>query len=458
MFISCPKDWARRLFSKCNLGDLRRTKRLMLVAANFANNVGQSVVQSSSNESEIKGAYRLISNEHINCEDIANSGFNASIEIAKKSENLLALEDTTDVSYCHSVASELGYIGNSLGHKTRGFMVHSIMLLDKDQEKTIGLVAQQRWKRKNEEFGKSAHKKTRLYSDKESYKWESASRAMQDRLGDQMSKVISVCDREADVYEYLHYKVSHSQRFIVRGKENRKLSDGERLLEYIENFKPIGAYQLNIPQKGGRTKRQATMEISHGTTQILPPKGKRKQYSAIDINVVICQESEPKGQKPLKWVLLTTEPTSTEQDIMEVIRCYELRWKIEEFHKAWKSGGTQVESLRMQISDHVERTAVILAFVAVRLLQLKELGEEREADASCTQLLTPLQWKLLWRKLEKRKPPKKIPNMKWAYQKLGRLGGWNDSKRTGRVGWNALWEGWFRLELMVEGYEIMQPS
>ena len=54
-------------------------------------------------------------------------------------------------------------------------------------------------------------------------------------------------------------------------------------------------------------------------------------------------------------------------------RVAQLRWKIEEFHLAWKSGGAQVEKQRMQTADNLERMAVILAFVAVRLLQLKEV-------------------------------------------------------------------------------------
>ena len=32
--------------------------------------------------------------------------------------------------------------------------------------------------------------------------------------------------------------------------------------------------------------------------------------------------------------------------------------------------------------------------------------------------------------------------------------GWFDSKRTGKVGWSALWEGWFKLEHMIEGAEL----
>ena len=64
--------------------------------------------------------------------------------------------------------------------------------------------------------GQNKQHATRAYEEKESYKWQRASQAMATRLGPQMSKVISVCDREADIIEYLRYKTDTQQRFIVR--------------------------------------------------------------------------------------------------------------------------------------------------------------------------------------------------------------------------------------------------
>ena len=46
---------------------------------------------------------------------------------------------------------------------------------------------------------------------------------MDERLGEIQKRVITVCDREADIWHYLHYKVSHGQRFVVRAAQNRRL-------------------------------------------------------------------------------------------------------------------------------------------------------------------------------------------------------------------------------------------
>ena len=46
----------------------------------------------------------------------------------------------------------------------------------------------------------------------------------------------------------------------------------------------------------------------------------------------------PQGETPLEWMILTSEPVSTERAAKTVVRYYESRWLIEEFHKAWKTG------------------------------------------------------------------------------------------------------------------------
>jgi hypothetical protein len=106
----------------------------------------------------------------------------------------------------------------------------------------------------------------------------------------------------------------------------------------------------------------------------------------------------------------------------------------------------------------MERLSTILAFVAVRLMQLKDLAlnKEEAKQKSCEVMFSPVEWQILWKKQEKSKLPTKAPSLYWAYYALARLGGWYDSKRTGRVGVKAIWEGWQKLMLMLEGYQVMR--
>ncbi|WP_411569278.1 transposase DNA-binding-containing protein, partial [Shewanella sp. SM20] len=48
MFLSEPSLWAQSIFQRAKLGDVRRTKRLVQLAAQLAAHTGQSIVQSLS--------------------------------------------------------------------------------------------------------------------------------------------------------------------------------------------------------------------------------------------------------------------------------------------------------------------------------------------------------------------------------------------------------------------------
>lgn len=454
-------DWAHFTFKHCDLGDKRRTQRLIKIATNMVNHAGRSMVKSSPDPSHIEGSYRLIRNENVSADAIAEGGFVATAELAQDYEVLLALEDTTSLSYSHSVANELGYTSNSPSAHKKGMFAHSVLLYAPNEEHVVGLIEQRRWIRDSKDYGSSHRKQQRAYKSKESYKWQLASEAMDTRLGESMKHCISVCDREADTIEYLAYKQQHHHRFIVRAKSNRPIEGDVRLFDYAGQLTPAGTYTVRIPQRGGRPARTAELSIRFAPVSVLAPTRKQPLYPPIATYVVYCEELKPpKGSEPLRWVLLTTEPVTNAEQALTIVRYYEARWKVELFHKVWKSEGTNVEKLRMQELANLERAAVIQAFVACRLMQLKDIGDSQTADTiKCTICLTDIQWKLLFKATNKRaKLPTTAPSMRWAYHAIGKLAGWNDSKRTGRVSWKTLWEGWEKLDTILAGYELFRAE
>ena len=460
MFISDVQSWSESTFGLCSLGDARRTKRLIKMAASLARNTGQSVVKSIADDSQVEGAYRLLRNEQVLSQDIAEGGFCATAALVNNEGTLLALEDTTSLNFRHSVAQEMGHIGPP-SQKKKGMQVHSVLLLNAKSKATLGLIEQTRWLRPASKHANKNQRAAQDYHDKESFKWQRSSEAMAERLGDTLQHTISVCDRESDVYEYMHYKVNAGQRFVLRTHYNRKLDNtAVKLFDTVRDLESAGTYEAQIEQKGGRVARTATMELAYAPVRVLAPDRKRRDFSPIELTVVTCREVS-KSPQPVEWILLTTERVKYTEDARRIVSYYEARWKIEAFHKAWKSGGTQIEKSRLQSVGNLERMAVVLAFIAIRLLQLREVVhlDKKLINKDCSHILTEPQWRLLWRKQEKKVYRKKtLPTIEWAYYALARLGGWKDSKRTGRVGWNALWEGWFKLEMLVEGYELAQSE
>jgi hypothetical protein len=87
----------------------------------------------------------------------------------------------------------------------------------------------------------------------------------------------------------------------------------------------------------------------------------------------------------------------------------------------------------------------ITAFLAVRLLQLRELMEAKETIGAT--VLAEDEWKVLWLSTEPNKSlPKTATPAGWTFYAIAKLGGFSDTKRTGRVGWDTIWHGWFRLQ------------
>ena len=462
MISSESIEWAQLIFSKAKLNDPRRTKRLVNIAASLASHAGKSLMSSCPDPASIEGAYRFIRNDNISALDIALAGYTHTDNIVKERPLVLALQDTTGLSYKHSVCDELGEVNSASSEKRspkgRTLYAHSTLMLDANEEKVIGLAYQHYWYRERKQTGKQNTLQCRDRELKESYKWQNNVEEVKQRLGD-LSNIIDVCDREADMYEYLDYQIQNGHRFIVRAKDNRRLiGEQPKLEDVLPTLNSAGQYEIDIQQKGGRKARTASIDVSFTQIKLKKPQ-RAKGEKEVPLTLVVCTEQNNNNKNKLQWLLYTTERIVDAVDARKIARYYELRWRIEEFHKIWKTEGTEVEKLRMQHLENLKKAAVIEAFIAVRLLQLRELAQNRKEaeNVSCEVYLNTLSWKLLFKATTPKAPlPKKVPSLKWAYYAIAKLGGWHDSKRTGRVGTKAIWDGWIKLMFLVESYAFMK--
>ena len=160
---------------------------------------------------------------------------------------------------------------------------------------------------------------------------------MAGRLNEQMAKVISVCDREADIYEYLQYKLTEQQRFVVRSMQSRHIEEDEnKLYAFASELQSAGTKQVDIAQKGGRKARKAILDITFAPVTLKVPYNKKG--ASLPVYYVGCVERDG-SESELSWHLLTNEPVTTKAEALNIIRYYEHRWLVEEYHKVWKSDG-----------------------------------------------------------------------------------------------------------------------
>ena len=124
--MSDEARWAQQLFGECDLGDRRRTRRLVDVGTRLARQVGASMAQCCAGESAtLLGSYRLMRNDEVSPEAIREGGLGCVARQARSHPGvLLAVEDTTSVSYAHAVAAGLGATGSRREAQHRGYLVH----------------------------------------------------------------------------------------------------------------------------------------------------------------------------------------------------------------------------------------------------------------------------------------------------------------------------------------------
>lgn len=118
-FVADPLEWAESMFGGCELGDVRRVDRLVDYAARQAIAPGASTSQACEGDPAAhQGAYKLLRNKNVRPEDIDDGAFDATGEAASHYDVVLAVQDSTGVSFKHPMAKALAAEGKP--HRVRG--------------------------------------------------------------------------------------------------------------------------------------------------------------------------------------------------------------------------------------------------------------------------------------------------------------------------------------------------
>lgn len=474
--------YATEMWSDADLGDTRRTERAVAALSIVTYCPQGSFVEAcQGNKAEQEQLYRFIRDEKSDRSALIDAGCAATCRLAEGecNDEVVVVQDTTSYGYRHAVREELGDLGSGRAESgRRGFFAHVSMAVDAERGTVIGPVDVQfaiRPVRVN--TGKRDNKKI-PYENKESFKWEAAAMAVDQRCAEFRERLVFVSDRESDVYEYMMAMLGSDLRFVVRSSWDRRLEGGKtRLRVHLAQTAPQCRVRVHIDQKGGRRARDAILEVRATMVRFNGRANSHEVLPLLELNAVHLTEVDPPdGVEPIDWLLLTTEGISSVGKIIRVVRLYCLRWLIEEYNKCCKSDGTDIEALRMQTRDSLLRATVLCMFAAVPLMRLRGdlLGSdirsrwpelidepssppvaEQPPSPPCTTVLPHLYWVTLWAAVERVRPlPDQTPTCQWALQALAKLGGWMDSKRTGRPGYRSMWKGWDRLLERVDAVRL----
>jgi hypothetical protein len=282
-------------------------------------------------------------------------------------------------------------------------------------------------------------------SKKETQHWLDAVDDVRSRLGTCATETRAwfQLDREADAWSKLDHLSKGRGLFTVRSAWNRRVRTAygrSYLREVLRRRAACGSYLLEVPDGPRRTERLACMETRAATVTLdLLDKWTKKRW-ALMLNAVWTREvgTTPRGEKRLEWLLLTNARVETPADVDLVVRGYAHRWRIEDFHKTWKSGVCDVESTQLRARSHVIKWATLLAAVASRVERLKHLARETP-DAPANVELSPaeIQATLLLKRQHKKRTetvPDTMPTIAQATFWIAQLGGYTGKSSGGPPG------------------------
>jgi hypothetical protein len=134
---------------------------------------------------------------------------------------------------------------------------------------------------------------------------------------------------------------------VVRAAHNRTLdSDSERLWSKLEGQPISFDMEIQLPQTSKRSARSARLAVRFCPVNLRTPYRFDNRDSLLVYAVYAKEVDCPEGETPVEWMLLTTEVIADIQMASTILRWYSYRWRVEEYHKIFKSG-CQVERYRL---------------------------------------------------------------------------------------------------------------
>lgn len=230
----------------------------------------------------------------------------------------------------------------------------------------LGCLTDQVWVR---EASDTKVSKAKPFEERESYKWIEALSQTQTRTP-QGVEVITICDREADIYEV--FVEAKQTPFVIRASQNRRSEDTYGTLKTLVSHAPLaGEFTLEVPACQDQPERQADLQVHFAHTYLRPPYRPQSKQTEnlprVEVYVVwVVERHPPDGIPPLQWLLLTNVAVSTFSEALQRIHWYTHRWHIDVYFKVLKSG-TKVEQIRLETKDRLLRYIALLSVIAWRL-------------------------------------------------------------------------------------------
>lgn len=456
--LTDSQHWAGLEFGQAELGDRRRTERLVQIASGLGERSQGVLTETFDGWAELKGAYRFFSHPSASLQSIMQPHWDRTAQQCSQPGEYLLIDDGSELDYStHRHTRGLGRIGNDRGygmklHTTLVARVESWRSDGQAEVQAVGLLGQQAWVRQEPSRRRQKEgTRQRMKRPRESQHWAASLAGLSARPAG--VDWIYVADRESDIYEVFERCEQAQADWIIRAQHSRVLAEeDQRLWEAVASSPVLGRFELKLRARGSAAARTAQIEVRARAVSLRGverPGGRRA-----DRRMWVIQAEEinpPSGSQAVHWVLLSSLPADTFEAARRIIARYSCRWLIEEYHKGLKTGAGMEKSQLATVSG-LRALLGVLGVLAVRLLQIKHLARTQPDQPVEERDLGPAALAILSAKFGR---PREGWNNRNVLIAIARLGGFVARPRDGWPGWLTAWRGLQRLLAMIEGAQIL---
>jgi hypothetical protein len=271
--VSAPREWAERQFGAVELGDVRRTRRAVVLAEQMARHPAASLPDQAGSWSATKAGYRWFDRQAVTFEALQSPHWGMTRQAAGEPGVVLMIEDTTELDFtAHRRTSALGPIGDGGG---RGFLLHSTLAVDPaGAGRVLGLAYQMLFCRQAtpEQETRTERKQRR----RESQIWPQSVA----QVGACVSgaRWVHVCDRYADNFEMFAACRRAQVEFLIRVAQDRRVAPGHQvaepsghLLQWARSLPAAGCRELAVRSRPERPARRARLSVAFAALTVFAP-------------------------------------------------------------------------------------------------------------------------------------------------------------------------------------------
>jgi len=477
--MSAP--WVMDEMRTADLNDKRLDARLREVLAQLAARPTAGIPAACGGRAEMEAAYRLFDNDRVSFENVLRPHREATRRRIAGQPVVILAQDTTDIDLTRPQRQVLGAGPLDGGGTRRGALLHALHAFTPDGT-PLGTLRAVPWTRDDgpprRRVLTPAQRWATPLAEKESLRWVDMLRqAGAEARRHAGTHVVCGADSEADIYELLAEGMRQPRRadWVVRACQNRALEDSndpEATAPHLRERLLAGPvlFGNTLCVRGRRTKvrccrrgreqprasRRAQVEVRAARVTLRPPWRPKQKLPAVSVNAVLVREPKPpEGDVPVEWLLLTSLPIDTAEQVRQVIAYYCVRWMVEVFFRTLKSG-CRAEERRFEHIDRQLRCLAVYLIVAWRTLYVCRLGRACP-EASCEALFEPAEWQSVYRVVRNETPPRQPPRLADLVRMIAQLGGYIDRPRR-EPGPQTVWLGLQRMHDFALCWQLFGPG